>query len=288
MRPALRRFTLAALALAACATGPAPAHARTADAPACARAVAVPGAAHQRHACLPDLTTTALAGTPYTDTADQTGLAARGTRNPSGVPGVQIDGYFPDTSRTNAEHGWHHDAQFVLRLPARWNGGLVVTGAPGNRTQYATDALISDYVLAAGYAYAATDKGNTGPDFYRDGHRPADAVAEWNRRTTQLTRAARTTVHRFYGRPVRRTVMTGISNGGYLTRRQLEHHPELYDGGIDWEGTLWTARGPNLLTPLPTAVAWSTGTATEDDMYGRGSPAAPRSCGRTTAAPTGG
>ncbi|MFF9479708.1 tannase/feruloyl esterase family alpha/beta hydrolase [Streptomyces sp. NPDC014733] len=272
MRPALRRFALAGLALAACTTGLTPAHARAADAPACTRAarVTVPGAAHERRACLPDLTTAALAGTPYTDTADQAGLAAKGTRNPTGVPGVQIDGYFPDTSRTNAEHGWHHDAQFVLRLPTHWNGGLVVTGAPGNRTQYATDALISDYVLAAGYAYAATDKGNTGPDFYRDGRRPGDAVAEWNRRTTQLTRAARTTVHRYYGRPVRRTVMTGISNGGYLTRWQLEHHPELYDGGVDWEGTLWTSRGPNPLTSLPTAVAWSTGTATDDDMYRAG------------------
>ena len=38
--------------------------------------------------------------------------------------------------------------------------------------------------------------------------------------------------------------MTGISNGGYLTRWQLENQPELYDGGVDWEGTLWRADGP--------------------------------------------
>ncbi|MFE7661759.1 tannase/feruloyl esterase family alpha/beta hydrolase [Streptomyces celluloflavus] len=233
-------------------------------------ALHVPGAERQQAVCLPDLTTTALAGTEYTDTADQAGLTAAGTQRPSGVPGVQIDGYFPDDSTFNTTHGWRHDAQFVIRLPEHWNGGLVVTGAPGTRKQYATDVLISDRVLAAGYAYAATDKGNNGPDFYRDGQRPGDALAEWNRRTTELTRAARQTVAGFYGRAPRRTYMTGISNGGYLTRWQLENHPELYDGGVDWEGTLWTANGPNPLTSLPTAVAYGQGKAGTREMVAAG------------------
>ena len=46
--------------------------------------------------------------------------------------------------------------------------------------------------------------------------------------------------------------MAGISNGGYLTRWQLENRPDLYDGGLDWEGTLFRADGPNLFTYLPT------------------------------------
>jgi len=230
----------------------------------------VPGAAFQQSACLADLTTTGLAGTPYTDLADQAGLTARATRAPSGVPGMQIDGYFPDSSHSNATHGWQHDAQFVIRLPDHWNGGLVVTGAPGTRRQYATDTAISDRVLAQGYAYAATDKGNNGADFYRDGTRPGDAVAEWNARTTQLTRAAKSVVAQRYGQAPRRTYMTGISNGGYLTRWQLENHPELYDGGVDWEGALWTKDGPSLLTSLPTAVARMTGAATDEDMYAAG------------------
>ncbi|MEU1196339.1 tannase/feruloyl esterase family alpha/beta hydrolase [Streptomyces sp. NPDC005813] len=230
----------------------------------------VPGAAHQQSACLADLTTSGLAGTPYTDMADQAGLTAKGTRNPSGVPGVQIDGYFPDSSHFNATHGWQHDAQFVIRLPDHWNGGLVVTGAPGTRKQYATDTAISDHVLAQGYAYAATDKGNNGADFYRDGKRPGDAVAEWNARTTQLTRAARKVVAQRYGHAPRRTYMTGISNGGYLTRWQLENHPELYDGGVDWEGALWTAHGPNLLTSLPATVARTLGSAGDEALYDAG------------------
>ncbi|QOV39991.1 tannase/feruloyl esterase family alpha/beta hydrolase [Streptomyces ferrugineus] len=263
---------LAATLLAATLGGPAAAMATAVDERHCARQnhVRVPGAAIQQSACLADLTTTGLAGTPHTDMADQAGLTARGTRTPAGVPGIQIDGYFPDSSRFNATHGWRHDAQFVIRLPDRWNGGLVVTGAPGTRKQYATDKAISDQVLALGYAYAATDKGNSGADFYRDGRRPGDAVAEWNARTTQLTRAARRAAALRYGHTPRRTYMTGISNGGYLTRWHLENHPELYDGGVDWEGALWTTDGPNLLTSLPTAVARMLGSARDEDLYAVG------------------
>ncbi|MGV9290193.1 tannase/feruloyl esterase family alpha/beta hydrolase [Streptomyces sp. NPDC003719] len=262
---------LAAAMTAAALTGPSPATAAEGGGH-CGRQerVRVPGAALERSACLADLTTTGLAGTVYTDMADQAGLTAAGTRRPSGVPGIQIDGYFPDSSRFNTTHGWQHDAQFVIRLPDHWNGGLVVTGAPGTRKQYATDTAISDRALAQGYAYAATDKGNSGPDFYRDGKRPGDAVAEWNTRTTQLTRAARRVVAQRYGHAPRRTYIAGISNGGYLTRWQLENHPELYDGGVDWEGALWTADGPSLLTSLPTAVAHSLGAARDEDMYAAG------------------
>ncbi|CAM5570387.1 hypothetical protein SVIOM74S_08681 [Streptomyces violarus] len=46
-------------------------------------------------------------------------------------------------------------------------------------------------MLSRGYAYAATDKGNTGLAFYRDGTTPGDAVAEWNDRLTQLTQLVR-------------------------------------------------------------------------------------------------
>jgi hypothetical protein len=216
----------------------------------------VPGAERQQAACLEELTTAGTSGTGHTDPADWAGLTPEKLPVPRGVPGVQIDGYFPDTSTTNTNHGWNHDAQFVLRLPAQWNGGLVVAGSPGNREQYANDRAISDWVLKRGYAFAATDKGNTGVDFHRDGRAPGDAVVEWNHRVTQLTRAARKTVARHYGRAPSRTLATGMSNGGYLVRWQLENRPELYDGGVDWEGTLWRAdgEGPNLLTFLPPAL----------------------------------
>lgn len=214
----------------------------------------VPAAAAQDADCLDDLTTAGTQRTGHTDPTDWAGLHADGTQNPSGVPGLQIDGYFRDDSHTNLNNGWNHDSQFVIRLPNDWNGKLVVTGAPGNRGQYANDFIISDFVLARGYAFAATDKGNTGTQFYRDGAEPGDAVAEWNRRVAQLTRATKQVAHRYYRGKVDRTYITGISNGGYLVRYALENYPELYDGGVDWEGTLFRAQGPNLFTYLPVAL----------------------------------
>ncbi|WP_199746171.1 tannase/feruloyl esterase family alpha/beta hydrolase [Amycolatopsis sp. WAC 01416] len=216
--------------------------------------VRVPGAAKQQLSCLDDLTTTGTLATGHTVQADWAGLTSAGFPAPNGVPGVQIDGYFPDTSTSNTTHGWNHDAQFVLRLPDHWNGGLVVSGSPGVRRQYANDRAIGDQVLAAGYAFAATDKGNTGAGFHTDGRRPGDALAEWNSRVTQLTIAAKAAVAHRYGRPPSRTLAAGMSNGGYLVRWQLENRPWLYDGGIDWEGTLWHEDGPNLFTFLPPAI----------------------------------
>lgn len=218
--------------------------------------VRVPGAEQQKAACLDDLTTEGTQRTGHTNRQDWDGLHAAGTRNPSGVPGIQVDGYFPDDSYSNSNNGWNHDSQFVIRFPDKWNGKLVITGAPGVRRQYANDFIIGDWVLAKGYAFASTDKGNTGIFFYRDGKEPGDAVAEWHRRITELTVAAKEAARQRYGRAPERTYITGISNGGYLTRYALEKHPELYDGGVDWEGTLFRAEGPNLLTYLPAALKY--------------------------------
>ena len=243
---------LVCLAAALCGLLAAPARAATCPGQA---AVKVPGAEQQVADCLDDLTTKGTTTNGHTDRSDWQTLHASATRNPAKVvPGLQVDGYFPDTSTTNAYRGWMHDSQFVIRLPNEWNGKLVVTGAPGIRRQFAPDFVIGDFVLARGYAYASTDKGNSGTSFYKDGARPGDAVAEWHRRVTELTRAAKQAVRSRYGRLPGRTYMTGISNGGYLTRWQLENHPELYDGGVDWEGTLMLADGPNLFTYLPTAL----------------------------------
>ncbi len=214
----------------------------------------VPGAVQQKQTCLDDLTTAGTTTSGHTNRSDWSGLHASGTENPTGVPGVQVDGYFPDESTGNTNNGWAHDSQFVIRLPEDWNGKVVITGAPGVRRQYANDYIISDWVLAQGYAFASTDKGNTGLEFYNDGACPGDAVAEWHYRVTQLTLATKRVAAQYYGKRPHRTYMTGISNGGYLTRWALEKHPRLYDGGVDWEGTLFTESGPNLFTYLPAAL----------------------------------
>ena len=216
--------------------------------------VQVPGAEFQETACLADLTTEGTQETGHTNPKDWAGLNAKETNNPSGVSGLQIDGYFPDDSSTNTNNGYDHDSQFVLRLPDEWNGKLVITGASGNRPQYGNDFIISDWLLDRGYAFASTDKGNTGEKFYEAGENPGDSIAEWNYRVEELTRASKTVVERYYGQGPQLTYITGISNGGYLARYALENTPELYDGAVDWEGNLFRAQGPNLLTYLAPAV----------------------------------
>ncbi len=88
----------------------------------------------------------------------------------------------------------------MIRFPNRWNGKLVITGAPGIRKQYSTDPVISDWAVARGYAYASTDKGNNGDLFYQDETQPGGVIAEWNSRVTQLTVAAKQAVRMRYGR----------------------------------------------------------------------------------------
>ncbi len=205
--------------------------------------LAVPGAQQQVANCFDDLSTRYLVAMGRTDASDWGTLHSLRTRNPDGaVSGIQIDGYFADTSTFNSTHGWSHDSQFVIRLPDSWNGKLVITGAPGIRKQFANDYLFSDWLIARGYAYASTDKGNNGTNFFRDGAAPGDALAEWNQRVTELTLAARAVVQQRYGHAPARTYITGISNGGYLTRHALENRPDLYDGGVDWEGAHWGRR----------------------------------------------
>ncbi len=257
VRPRLGLIALAAVLGTVSLAAPAladPATAGSASQCAGQDRIATPGAARQVTACLADLTTAGTSLSGHTVPEHWAGLHAAGTVNPTGVPGIQVDGYFPDSSTTNTAHGWNHDSQFVIRLPDRWNGGLVITGAPGVRGQYANDFVISDWVLSQGYAFASTDKGNLGTAFYRDGATPGDAVAEWNSRVTELTLAAKAVAKQRFAKTVKRTYMTGLSNGGYLTRWQLENRSDLYDGGVDWEGNLFRAQGPNLLTYLPTAL----------------------------------
>ena len=57
----------------------------------------VPGAEKLEAACLGDLTTAGTTRTGHTDPTNFTGfggLSVPGTVNPTGVPGIQLDGYF--------------------------------------------------------------------------------------------------------------------------------------------------------------------------------------------------
>jgi hypothetical protein len=142
-------------------------------------AIGVPGAEYQQAVCLEDLTTL---GNERTDTGGSTGAGTRSggslhsgfTVHPDQpVPGVQIEGWFPDSCDRYAPEnnafvpacptGMRHNSQFVIRIPNDWDGQtLVVAGTPGIHTQFSSDIVISDRALVRGWAYASQDKGNTG------------------------------------------------------------------------------------------------------------------------------
>lgn len=182
--------------------------------------------------------------------------------------------YTPKTKIAGTEvTGYFEDCNFVIRVPEKWNGRLVIVGAPGFGDARSTDALISDYVLTkvdangASYAYAVCDKGTTGeaipaPDgkiypwakaMNALSHKD-DSLAEWNQRFYQLTLASREVLQKMYNKAPEYTYLWGYSNGGYVTRYAMEHHPELYSGMIDWEGVLWRGHEENLISSLATAV----------------------------------
>ena len=187
----------------------------------------------------------------------------------------------PPTLGQTCVSGCHHDAQFVLRIPDNWNGHLLTSGTPGIRDAFSSDFIFSDYAVEKGWAYISQDKGNMGANFYRAGADetatsgtpwvPGAAIHEWTFRMRQATAAARallSAVAPQYGLAgVTFSYAAGISNGGYQTRRAIEtdfKHQRLYDGGMDWEGTLFLPQLPksvqtpstgyNLFTTLPTAL----------------------------------
>ena len=270
---------LAALVLLA--FGATPAYAQD----ACSRIVTALLAETQEVQCVPsaDLTTAnpnttpqdnsrpglpPSAFTPRTDAQAVSPDAPARTPITRAVPGLQVTGAMADDA----------DARWVLRLPESWNGRIVV-GVPGGlRSEFMGDYIFSDLVVQQGYAYASTNKGTlnffftepvTDPlacrlspptaatslafvHFYVA--EPKDSITEWFRRTREVTHVARVAAAAYQERAVERTYLMGISNGGHVVRRLITESPEMYDGGIDWEGVYWAPPGPHILIDLPAAL----------------------------------
>jgi hypothetical protein len=70
----------------------------------------------------------------------------------------------------------------------------------------------------------------------------------------EATRIGKNAVTAYYHQSPSRTYAVGTSNGGYQVRRALEAAPELFDGGVDWEGTYVDPVASNLLSALPPAI----------------------------------
>lgn len=234
----------------------------------------VPGAEFSQSRCLDDLTTLSNEfRTTGGGTRQNPVLHSASTDFPSEpVPGVQIEGWMPDscdryevettTFMPSCTGGFRHNGQFVIRVPADWDGvHLVVTGAPGVRDQYASDTIVSDWVLSKGWAYASHDRGNTGLNFFRAGDDetggsltqwiPNESIRQWSDFMRDVAVAAEGVLAQAYGGAPSLTYAAGASNGGYQVRIALEQHPDIYDGGIDWEGTLFEESDTNLFDTIP-------------------------------------
>jgi 3HB-oligomer hydrolase (3HBOH) len=219
--------------------------------------------------------------TPATDL----GVISNGpTPTSTAVPGIQVEGWFADDPAG--------EARFLLRLPDGWNGKLVVAGASGTRSEYNGDWAWSDYVLSKGYAYASQNKGvlnlfilaldssatqpasdtsscrlnpssKTWVHFYDNDVLVADypsvgsdrlkPFTQWAQYMLDTARLARGALEANFNRFPRHTYAVGTSNGGYQVRRAVEAAPDLFDGGVDWEGTFVDVR-ENILRRLPPAI----------------------------------
>src|ERR1700730_3869989 len=203
--------------------------------------------------------------TPTTDRGVISPSAPNHTPITKAVPGVQLDARISDDPTG--------EARILFRLPNPWNGKLVIAGASGTRSELNGDFAWSDYVLQQGYAYVSQNKGvlnfhlTTADDplgcrlnpsspvfvhFYDDD--PDQPFTRWTEFMIEATRIGKNAVTVNYGRYPSRTYAVGTSNGGYQVRRALETAPELFDGGVDWEGTYIDPVGPNILSGLPPAI----------------------------------
>src|SRR6266513_1503750 len=204
----------------------------------------------------------------FTPITDRGVIAPSADKRPpitKAVPGLQLNARIASDPTGQA--------RFLLRLPNDWNGRLVVAGASGTRSEFNGDFAWSDYVVQKGYAYASQNKGvlnlqfTTAADplacrlnpastlfahFYDDD--PGQPFTRWAEFMIKAAQLARDGVKAGYGRSPRFTYAVGTSNGGYQVRRAVELAPELFDGGVDWEGTFVDEHAPKLLSDVPPAI----------------------------------
>lgn len=217
----------------------------------------------------------------YDPAGDAGSQIVTGTPSPAAapIPGVQFLGSYAPNER------------FVLRVPANWNGRLVVAGTPAFCCEFAGDAIWGDYVLTRGYAYASSNKGiayNAGVEKIAATDSPGrvypipfdlysleseklairlgalipakTSIAAWNEDFATLARAARQYLAAHRHAPSR-TYAVGLSSGGAQVRSLVERQPELVDGGLDWSGVYWSPQHspldylPAFLRAMPAYVA---------------------------------
>lgn len=163
------------------------------------------------------------------------------------VPGLEVTGTLQVTSDRGSR-----TQEIVLKIPASWNGDLVVAGTPGTRNELASDGVFASWLVAKGFAFVAGNKGMTnggvdGNATLLSGQHPTQ---HWGMMMLDLADWAVARLKAASGQHPGRVYAVGISNGGYQVRRALElDHVRVqagearrFDGGIDWAGAYWPDR----------------------------------------------
>jgi len=210
----------------------------------------------------------------YAPAGDAAALFVAGTTSPAtaAVPGTLATGSYATNER------------YVIKVPAAWNGKLMVAGTPAFRSEFANDFIWGDFALANGYAFACSNKGvlynaivetlaaspspahnypipfnlaglEAGGFSFRFGVlNQTGNIANWNTDFAILTLSAQNFLAQYFGRFPTKTYAVGLSNGGAQVRSLVENYPSLVDGGVDWSGVFWTP-SLNILTYMPKFLA---------------------------------
>ena len=116
--------------------------------------------------------------------------------------------------------GVEDGAQYLIGMPAAWNGGLVMFAhgyeGEGTGSGTARSEPLDSYLADRNYAWAASGYRSWGyrPDWFLDD-----------------MRALRARFVKEFGEP-RWTIIHGQSMGGHVAIASLELHPEIYQGGL--------------------------------------------------------
>ncbi|MCM0676829.1 hypothetical protein NCC78_19370 [Micromonospora phytophila] len=128
---------------------------------------------------------------------------------------------------TTVRQGVHRHAGYIIEVPAKWNGDLVMWahGYRGQTTVLSPETPgfgLRQRLLEQGYAWASSSYDRNGFDI-RSGVLGTKDLADHFARLVE--------------RP-HRTYAAGVSMGGYILARSLEQYPGFYDGALPMCGVL--------------------------------------------------
>ncbi len=160
------------------------------------------------------------------------------------VAGTEVTGTLVESGDTG-----ERKQEIVLKVPASWNGELVVLGTPGTRSEFSNEATLVPWLLRRGYALVSGNKGmtNGGVDGNATLLNKMHPTRHWGMMMIDLATWASGRLEEVTCKKPGHIYAAGLSNGGYQVRRALEidharkaaGEPLIFAGGLDWAGAYW-------------------------------------------------